>query len=243
MGEQIDFKELIDGIKFHSYFPITKYYRSIYEKTQIDLHHTVSGNGVQGDINWWIKSLFRIATAFIIARDGVIHQLFNSAYWAYHLGVKDATLSALGITNVSAKGLNRNSIGIELDSWGGLLPVGASLFYPAKWDKERKIYVPNNKCKPLTKDSVIEYQEPYRGFTFYERYTDAQLASLYELLRYLTVRNDIPRQYNENMFEMNIEALSGAPGIWSHSSHRDDKSDVHPQPELIETLKRLESAT
>jgi hypothetical protein len=35
------------------------------------------------------------------------------------------------------------------------------------------------------------------------------------------------------------DALSGAPGLYSHNSVRTDKSDVFPQKELIEMLKTL----
>jgi len=34
-------------------------------------------------------------------------------------------------------------------------------------------------------------------------------------------------------------ALDGKAGIWTHVSYRYDKSDCHPQPELINMLKTL----
>ena len=34
-------------------------------------------------------------------------------------------------------------------------------------------------------------------------------------------------------------AMNGVPGVWTHTSYRNDKSDCHPQKELIEMLKRL----
>ena len=40
-------------------------------------------------------------------------------------------------------------------------------------------------------------------------------------------------------FELNTDALAGKPGIWSHTSVRKDKFDVHPQDELIAMLKSL----
>jgi hypothetical protein len=42
-----------------------------------------------------------------------------------------------------------------------------------------------------------------------------------------------------NPFELNQNALDGYPGIWSHSNVRIDKSDVFPQPELINLLKSI----
>jgi len=49
----------------------------------------------------------------------------------------------------------------------------------------------------------------------------------------------IPLDYNPTMFDVSQEALSGKAGIWSHTSFRKDKSDIHPQPELIQMLKSL----
>lgn len=40
-------------------------------------------------------------------------------------------------------------------------------------------------------------------------------------------------------FELNNLAIEGYPGIWSHSNVRIDKTDVFPQPEIIEMLKSI----
>jgi len=45
--------------------------------------------------------------------------------------------------------------------------------------------------------------------------------------------------YNGNMWDVNEDALNGEPGVWTHVSYRSDKSDCHPQPELIDVLKSL----
>jgi len=40
---------------------------------------------------------------------------------------------------------------------------------------------------------------------------------------------------------LNQSALDGAGGLWGHCSYRPDKSDPHPQGELIDLLQSLES--
>ena len=40
-------------------------------------------------------------------------------------------------------------------------------------------------------------------------------------------------------FEANPLTLNGYPGIWSHTSIRNDKSDISPQPNMIQMLKSL----
>jgi hypothetical protein len=41
------------------------------------------------------------------------------------------------------------------------------------------------------------------------------------------------------MWDLSNDALAGKKGVYTHVSFRTDKSDMHPQPELIEMLKNL----
>lgn len=210
-------KTLLDRIIYEP-FPENQYYKRAEAKTQVVLHHTVSGKGLEGDLNWWLSTPQRIATAFIIGRDGTIHQNFSSKYWAHHLGVKSKVFEA---HDIPLKGnnvwLNIKSIGIELDSWGGL-----------KEGDLQKV------------DGFVEhYPNKYRGYEYFETYTPKQVSSLRELLVYLCDKYNIPVGYNDDMWDVSKNALEGTPGIWSHTSFRKDKSDCHPQESLIKMLKRL----
>lgn len=204
-------------------FPDNQFIKEQTNKKQIVIHHTVSGQGVEGDIAWWRQTSQRIATAIIIGWDGKIYQCFSSKYWAYHLGAGN-------------KNLDMSSIGVEIDAWGGLVRHNR-LWYPAKWDAKLKRNVANTAVKPIT--NVQTYEQGYRGFYGFEKYTDAQIEAVRQLLVFWNERYKIPLDYNEDMFEVSQEALSGKSGIWSHTSFRNDKSDIHPQPELIEMLKSL----
>jgi len=205
-------------------FPSWKYFRKVYPKNQVYLHHTVSGKGVSGDIAHWIKSKFRIGTCVIISRDGTINQVFSSKYWAFHLGVKSSVYKRLGIPY---KRRDMTSIGIEIDSYGGL-----------RWDASinqwRTVY---GNVVPLSR--VVEYPKGYRGFYAFEKYTDAQIEATRQLLVYWNGKYEIPLTYHADMWELNRRALSGVSGVWSHTSVREDKSDCHPQKELISMLKNL----
>lgn len=219
--KKLNLKEII-SVKL----PENQYIREIYGKKQIVLHHTVSGQGVSGDIAWWRQTTDRIGTAIIIGWDGKIYQCFSSKYWAYHLGLKTA----------NNKKLNRETIGIEIDAWGGLIKTN-NLWYPAKWDKKIKKHIANTSIAPI--QNVQVYENGFRGFYGFEKYTDEQIEAVRKLLVFWNKRYDIPLDYNPTMFEVSQEALSGKPGIWSHVSYRKDKSDCHPQKELIEMLKSL----
>ena len=226
LKEKVDLHQL-DLKKIHQVnFPDYQYYRKQTKKDKIVLHHTVSGQGVEGDINWWLTTTARIATHIIIDWKGEIYQCYSSKYWAHHLGVHAQ----------NNRELNKTSIGVEIDSWGGLVRYNRN-WYPAIWSSQVKKYVPITTMHPIPKENVFEIPEGYRGFYGFEKYTNEQLISLEKLLIYWHNRYGISLKYNENMWDVNEDALSGKPGIWTHTSFRQDKSDCYPDPRLIGLLK------
>lgn len=208
-------------------FPEDQYYPIETKKNQICLHHTVSGPGINGDVNTWLGDTAHVGTTFIIDREGVAYQLFSSKYWIHHLGVTKDILTQYGFADLQSRNvmLNQGSIGFELDNWG-FLTKGADGKFRAAYGNV--VDVP-----------VQEYPNLFRGQRYYEKYTDAQLQTTGELLLYFHNKFGIPMDYNETMWDMSKDALSGKPGIWTHDSYRPDKTDLHPQPEVIEMLKSL----
>lgn len=195
--------------------PKSQYYRTKHPKKQIVIHHTVSNGNAKNVIAWWKKTPQRVGTAFIIDREGIIHQCFQSGYWAHHLGLKDKR-------NLK---LNKQSIGIELCNWGGLKKKND------QYTSHFNTAVPNNE--------VISYDEKFRGYNHFQKYTLPQLESLINLIKYLGETYDIPLNYNPCMWDVSQCALNSTPGVFTHVTFRKSKSDCHPQPELIETLKAL----
>lgn len=207
-------------------FPDNQYIKEQTNKKQIVLHHTVSGQGVNGDIAWWRSTVDRVGTAIIVGWDGKIYQCFSSKYWAYHLGLKTS----------SNKSLNMGSIGIEIDAWGGLI-LKNRLWYPAKWDKNLKQNIANTSVAPIK--NVQVYEQGFRGYYGFEKYTNAQIEAVRQLLVFWNEKYKIPLDYNEDMWDISSKALAGQTGVWTHVSFRKDKSDCHPQSELIQMLKSL----
>lgn len=204
-------------------------------KSQIVLHHTVSGCGANGDLAWWKHTKARIATAIVIARDGVIHQCFSTKYWAYHIGRVGPVFKKL---NLPYRKCDPNTIGVELDSWGALMKH-QNKFYPVKWENGK--YVPWIAAGEVKPANVQFYSKPFRGFYYFEKYTKEQLKALRDLLVYWAQYWEIPLIYNANIWDVNKDALAGKPGIYTHVSYRPDKSDCHPQPGLIQMLKSLQN--
>lgn len=217
-------------------FPNNQYYRQKTDKNQIVLHHTVSGQGVNGDINWWRQTSSRIATHIIIDWKGEIYQCYSSKYWGHHLGVQSGFLASKGFTDYRSRNvkLNKSSIGIEIDAWGGLVEH-LGKWYPAKWDSNKKAMIANTSFNPIK--NVQTYDQKFRGFYGFEKYTDEQIEAVRQLIVFWNERYGIPLDYHNDMWDVSLNALSGRDGIWTHVSYRPDKSDCHPQPELIEILK------
>lgn len=200
-----------------------QYIRQEWSKKQIYLHHTVGGPDGKRDIDNWNRNKARIGTAVCISRDGTIVQAFSSRYWAYHLGLKESAFDSKGLPYVS---LDKISIGIELCSYGPLkLEDG----------KFKNVY------GTVVDDSeVIELDKPWRGWgTHWHKYTDEQIESTRKLLLFWGQRYNIPLEYNEDIWDVTMRALMAEPGVYTHCSVRYDKSDIYPDPRVIEMLKSL----
>jgi N-acetyl-anhydromuramyl-L-alanine amidase AmpD len=197
--------------------PDNQYFKDVYTKRQIVLHHTVSNGNAKNVIDSWQSTKEKVGVAFVIDREGIIHKTFSSAYWAHHLGTKE-------INNTI---LNKQSIGIELCSWGALTEKNGLYF--------------NAYNQEISNTEVIKYNYLFRGTRYYQKYTKSQLESLKLLLIYLGKTYNIPLKYKPDIWDVSKTALHGDKGIFTHVSFRKDKSDCHPQPELIQLLMNLES--
>ena len=191
-----------------------QYFKSIQPKKQIVIHHTAGGGSAKNTIHGWNFNPVEVGTAYVIDSIGDIYKAFEPQYWAYHLGLKSAN-------NVP---LNKQSIGIEVCNWGQLI------------EKDGKYYNYVNKEVPHTE--VVQLPK-FRGYEYYHAYNSKQIEALKELLLFLGEKFGIDLSYNEDMWDISQDALSGKNGLYTHVSYRSDKNDMSPQTELITMLKSL----
>lgn len=213
-----------------------EYIEEYVEKDTLYLHHTVGSHRPDYTIGWWEKdnspgTLRRVATSFVIGRksiagdetfDGVTYRAFSELHWAYHLGTR--------LNN--NKLLNQKSIGIEICALGALQKADNGIFFFQNGDT--KIVVPQSE--------VCELDEEWRGHTYFQKYTAKQIKECERLILTLAKIFDIPvidKVYDRKWFDINAEAEKGAPGLWTHTNVRTDKTDCFPQPEFIEMLNGL----
>ena len=230
-------------IKFN---PSQYFHDQINNKNQIILHHTVSGGkwgieAIKGDINHFYEQDMQIAVQFIISRDGTINQLFSIKNWGYHLGISQKIYDEYGIHLSDGHLLDKKSVAIEIDSWGPLLQDKTTKkWYPTIWDIAKKKSFINKKASSIPEENIVFYKNGFRGFYAYEKYTSEQINAVKQTIYSIQeIFTNIILKYNKNMWDVSSDALNGVNGIWTHVSYRPDKSDCHPQPELIEMLKLL----
>lgn len=190
------------------------------KKTSIFLHHTAGGNAA-GTINWWAQDPKKIATAYVIDRDGTIIECFDPKYWASHLGAK------------GYPGLEKSSIGIELAAWGGVT-VAAADDPKGKYKKGDFIHYLKRKV-PAGEVSQVNWRQQ----KFYHKYTDAQIKALKSLLVYLMEKFGISFQADRKEFWQYRGPKDLPPGVWSHTTVRTDKEDIFPQKELVDMIYSL----
>lgn len=194
-----------------------QYFNEPQPKRQIVLHHTASGDIVQNVVHGWQISTVKVGTAYLIDRSGQIFKTFEDNAWAWHLGMQHPR-------NTIA---NQQSIGIELTNWGYLTKVGDKFF--------------NYVNREVPQSGVITYTIPFKSCRYFQAYTPAQIAAFRELILMLAEKYNIPTHYQgyDNLFKLSNKAIRGQKGIFTHNSYRLDKTDLHPQPEIIEMLKNL----
>lgn len=174
------------------------------QKDLICLHHTVGGS-VVSTINYWKSDSRRIGTSYLIERNGDVYEVFDPKYWAYHLGLKG-----------SGGAVDKRSIGIELASEGGLI------------QREGKFYCFDKVSdRTLFTQEYYDHQMPWRGYRFFDAYSDVQITSTIKLINILCQQFKIPKQTPANHFNAD-DVYREFTGILGHHHLRPDKSDVHP---------------
>lgn len=209
----------------------SQYTKQIFPKTQIFIHFTAGNGSAESTINWFEADTGTVATAFVIGRtDGKTHEAFNPDFWGFHLGIKG--------TNGA---LDKISIGIEICSWGPLTENNGKHYRYTDYDKKTKknLWLDKN-IVPVSE--VYTLPTEFRGYKHFEKYTDAQLDSLENLLKFLVKEYGISVQssFDDSWFEYNEQVITDKlPGIWTHVNVRKDKTDSYPDHRLLELLNRI----
>jgi N-acetyl-anhydromuramyl-L-alanine amidase AmpD len=195
--------------------PKTEYFPAVEKKNGIALHHTVGGTA-RSTFDWWLKNRANggrpqvVGTAYLIDRDGTVYEVFEPGGWAFQFGL-DWPLTA-------RIAFEKRFIGIELASEGGLIEANGDLY---AFDR-----VSPKTRKP--KSEAFDYGKLYRGYRYFDRYEDRQVAALAGLIDHLCDRFAIRREVPDPFHAYYGDALLAFEGVIGHAMVRRDKSDPAP---------------
>jgi N-acetyl-anhydromuramyl-L-alanine amidase AmpD len=183
------------------HLPGDQYMKTQMAKRQIVLHHTVGGS-LTSTLRWWRDDPRRIATAYLVDRDGRIVEAFPPAMWAWHLGVKD-------------REAERSSVGIELINVG-----------PLRMDERSWRGIAVAKTVPPIE---VEHHE-WRGYHHWQSYPEAQVQATARLCRWLCRRFGITARVppSADRALTDLPTYLRWEGVTHHAMLRKDKSDLHP---------------
>jgi N-acetyl-anhydromuramyl-L-alanine amidase AmpD len=223
----------VDELVEQYFLPENAYFGTQTKKKWIFLHHTAGWNNPYQVVDFWSTQQNRVATQFVIGGqsildndmnyDGKIIQAIPDNGWAWHLGIGNQPM-------------HQQSIGIELCNFGYLQEnaLGEHVTYTGRVVDEAQ---------------VEELDSPFRGFSFFHKYSDQQLNQLKKLLENLgeehgiDIRKGLPeliRKKGAKAFAItSVQMCVNSPGIWSHTNVRWDKIDVAPQQNLVDLLLSL----
>jgi hypothetical protein len=212
------------------YLPKGEYLEGPSKKEYCFLHHTAGWNNPYKTVNNWAKDTRgRIATEFVLGGqkltdgnadyDGVMVQCMPEGAYGWHLGKNGSQY------------MHKHSVGIEVNNFGYL--------------KNGKAY----QGSTAHESQIVELAEPFRGYKFWHRYSDAQIEALDKWIRWIGERDGIDiraglpalvKEHGAAAFEFNADAYYGkVKGLWTHTNTRKDKTDMFPQQELLDLLVSL----
>src|SRR5438105_2368321 len=143
--------------------PVDSYFSEKHPKDLIILHHTVGGSA-NSTFEYWRTDEQHIGTAYIVDRDGTIHEVFPPECWAYHLGLK--TTSAV----------DKRSIGIEIASEGALLERGGKYYAFGRLTEATRYDGAVCDVCALSNTSGL-----WRDYRYFAHYTQTSLALVFAL--------------------------------------------------------------
>ena len=181
------------------------------DKTQI-----VIGNSLSNDlkyINGWNKRYggnYKKTTTFSIDKKGNIYQHFDDKYYSKTIGMESLDKNIITITLENVGWLNKDLIKDRHIDWVG------------------NIY--KRKAKVIDKR--------WRGFRYWEPYTNKQFNSCVDLVMFLCKKHNIDKKcVGHNTFIKNIEDFNG---IIYRSNYNKDFTDVSPAWDFKKFKNKIE---
>jgi N-acetylmuramoyl-L-alanine amidase len=186
------------------------YYPEKTLKDMVVLHYTCGF--LKGDIATLVEQDSHMSVHFIVGRNGVVYQLFNTNFWSFHLG-----RGTVGGNTPNSK----RSVAVEISNIGPLIEKGSTLV---------DIYG-NPYCDLSESNYYMKLPSTYRGYQYFASFTDSQYVSLRNLVTYICNKWSIPKTIlpESKRYDTFGTESNSYRGICTHANYRaDGKTDIGP---------------
>lgn len=225
------------------YLPVGQYLAGPTKKEWFFLHHTAGWHNPYSTIDAWaLDDRGAVATEYVLGGpsirgnedkfDGEIVKCIPDGGYGWHLGTGN---------NV----MHRNSVAVEVCNFGQLTKGGyykGTAFVKLNPDKFYT-YV-GTEAHP---SQIVELKQPFRGFKFWHKYSDKQIAALKDLILHVAAKHSIDVRKGlielikkEGEFKafdtMDVAMCERTKGMWTHTNVLRGKVDMFPQAELVAML-------
>jgi len=186
----------------------TKDYVAVATTKNLIVLHFTAGQSARSAYDTWRGDPRRIATAYIVDRDGTIYETFDPRYWASHLGITGGPVH------------DKRSIGIEIAN------VGPLTLSPDR--KALNWWVGQRFCAIEDEDQYRK--RSYRGFDYYAAFPEVQVSAVAALAQHVTERFGIAKTFAPESRRLEFDAtfFASFKGIATHANFRSDKFDIGP---------------
>lgn len=175
------------------------FYNTEFNKRQIVIGNSFSEKDYH--IKGWKTRMggsYKKTSTFTIFKNGQVHQHFDPAMYSDFLENKSIDKKIISIVLENNGWLQKDLITDEYFTWVG------------------NIY---NKSKDV-------FEKRWRGFTYWEPYTEKQIKSCAKLVNYLCERYDIPKNcVGHNTY---IDGIEYFEGVTYRSNYHKDSTDLNP---------------
>jgi N-acetyl-anhydromuramyl-L-alanine amidase AmpD len=211
----------INTTKFR--LPTTEYFTEPQPKQMVMLHFT-AGLTAESAFLTFKGSPSKVATPYVVDRDGTIYELFPPECWAIHLfrhkkgeypfyyQLEKCTIP-IEIANVGPLKPDAHNPD-QLNWWPPPDPVTGRETYSKKW------------CVKTETEKYVTASD--RGIDYYATFTDAQYTAVKDLVAYLCTRFNIPKQAPAEKLKTDVQGLANYHGVACHQNFRIDKFDIGP---------------
>ena len=213
-----------------NYLPKGQYFEGPVKKRWIFLHHTAGWQNPFGTINGWGRDdRGQVATEFVMGGQSIYgndNQYDGVVVQAFPAGGYGWHLG------IGRSAMHLESVGIEVCNFGNLT--------------NGKTYAGGT----VVESQIVKLKQPFKGYQYFHRYSDKQIAELKKLILYIANRDNIdPRKGIKQLieakgvfpaFEMTDERYcSMNPGMYTHVNAYARKIDMFPQQELVDMIMSL----